>query len=101
MKALLQQALDALEESVDLVKNHCQEYVDLYSKYPTRAARIDGRIAGVKAHEDAIEALRAELAKEEPKPVAWRIWSSKWQEWEYSATPFVADAVPLFTKEQL
>lgn len=72
MKALLQQALDALENSIDIVSNDCQEYVDLYSKYPTRAARIDAKLAGVKAHEDAIEALKQELANDEKaqKPLA-------------------------------
>ncbi len=70
-RELMQQCLDALEDSVDLVSNHCQEYIDLYSKYPTRAARIDGKLAGVKAHKDVIEALKAELEKPEPEPFGY------------------------------
>ncbi len=58
-----QVALDALENSVDLVSNECQEYVNLYGDYPTRAAKIDGMIAGVKDHEDAITQLRAALGE--------------------------------------
>ena len=73
MKKLLQQALDALENSIDIVSNGCQDYIDLYSKYPTRAAKIDAKLAEVKAHEAAIEALRAELDKPEPEPVAWLV----------------------------
>ncbi len=65
-RALAQQCLDALENSVDIVSNDCQDYIDLYSKYPTRAAKIDAKLAEVKAHEDAIEALKQELAKDEP-----------------------------------
>lgn len=70
-RALLQQALDVLEDSVDLVSNHYQEYIDLYSKYPTRAARIDGKLTRMKAHKNVIKALRAELAKPEPEPYGY------------------------------
>lgn len=55
-----QQALGALEESVDLVRN---DYAtDWRHGLPSRKAQLDGMAEAVKAHQDAITALRAALA---------------------------------------
>jgi len=34
------------------------------------------------------------------KPVAYRTWSSKWQEWEYSEGPVSSESEPLYLKEK-
>ena len=54
----MKQAVEALENSVDLVQHEYTDAVELYGKYPTRAAKIDGLLALQKAHEDSITALR-------------------------------------------
>ena len=66
----MKQALEALENSVDLAQNEYAVAVELYDKYPTRAAKIDGLLALQKAHEDSITALRQAIEQaEEAKPV--------------------------------
>jgi hypothetical protein len=73
----IKQAVEALTDSVDLVRNEYQDAVDLYGCYPTRAARINGLLSGLKAHEDAITALRTAIQEAESvKPVAWDIEES-------------------------
>lgn len=92
MKALLQQALDALEK--------CTYDEEGYLLNPD--------------NEDVIEALRAELEKEEPEPVAWRFVDDEDNNHPtYQSKPPTPEAVaylakwkrpawePLFTKEQL
>jgi hypothetical protein len=64
-------ALDALVDSVDVVRSEYETVVELYGKYSTRAARIDGMLQGLKRHEDAIAALQAALAEPSAEPVAW------------------------------
>ena len=63
----MKQALEALEESVDLVRH---EYTtDWRHGMPTRKAQLDGIKRGVEAHEQAITSLRqaiAEAEKQEP-----------------------------------
>ena len=70
----LELALDALTESIDLVRN---DYAtDWRHGLPTRKAQLDGMAETVKAHEAAIEACRAALAAPSVpsgEPVAWRI----------------------------
>jgi len=61
----MKQALEALENSVDLVQNEYAVAVELYGKYPTRAAKIDGLLALQKAHEDSITALRQAIEQAE------------------------------------
>jgi hypothetical protein len=59
-RQLLQQALDALEESVDLVRH---EYsIDWRHGLSTRKAQLEGMKAGLDAHDAAITALRERLA---------------------------------------
>ena len=91
MRALLQQALDALCKSFPTGGRYEEELED--------------------KHRQAIQAIRTELAKPEPEPVAWiyqydegdfyeeaSIDKEKCERW---CVGFEGKAVPLFTKEQL
>jgi hypothetical protein len=57
---LIQQALDALEESVDTVRHEYE--TDWRHKMPTRKAQLAGMKAGLDAHIAAIASLRERLA---------------------------------------
>jgi len=63
---LLQQALDALEESVDLVQ-HAYD-ADWRHGMPTRKMQLDATLSALTAHRAAIDAIRAHLAAQ-PAPV--------------------------------
>jgi hypothetical protein len=65
----MKQALEALENSVDLVQHEYTDAVELYGKYPTRAAKIDGLLALQKAHEDSITALRQAIEVAEKQKI--------------------------------
>jgi len=70
-KEAMKLALEALENSVDLVSHEARNAEELYGKYPSRLARIQGLVAFEVAHEKAITALREALAEQpaqqEPK----------------------------------
>ena len=51
-------ALEALENSVDLVSNDAREAEKMYANVPTRLARVQGLVALEVAHEQAITALQ-------------------------------------------
>lgn len=59
----LKLALEALENSVDLVQHEYEDAVHLYSNYPTRAGKISGLLALLRAHEDSITAIKEALAQ--------------------------------------
>jgi len=61
-------ALEALENSVDLVSHEARNAEELYGKYPSRLARIQGLVAFEVAHEKAITALREALAEQPARP---------------------------------
>jgi hypothetical protein len=66
-RQLLQQALDALENSVDTVQH---EYdADWRHGLPTRKAQLDGMKECLDAHIAAITSLRERLAQPEQEPV--------------------------------
>ena len=67
-KKAMKLALEALENSIDLVSNEAREAEELYGKYPTRLARIQGLVALEVAHEKAITALREALAEQPAQP---------------------------------
>ncbi len=68
-RKVMQQALEALEESVDLVRH---EYTNNWRhEIPSRAGQLESLRQGVEAHEAAIVALRTALAEPQPEPVAW------------------------------
>jgi hypothetical protein len=51
-------ALEALEESVDLVREDYENAKKLYGNYPSRQARLLGMEDGLLKHEAAITALK-------------------------------------------
>jgi hypothetical protein len=63
-KEAMKLALEALENSVDLVSHEARNAEELYGKYPSRLARIQGLVAFEVAHEKAIAALREALAEQ-------------------------------------
>jgi len=69
-KEAMKLALEALENSVDLVSHEARNAEELYGKYPSRLARIQGLVAFEVAHEKAITALREALA-EQPAQRTW------------------------------
>jgi hypothetical protein len=68
----MQQALDALNNSVDLVREDAYNAEKLYGNYPTRQGKVGGLKVLADDHEKAITALRDRLAQPEQGPVAWR-----------------------------
>lgn len=72
-RELLEQALSALDNSVDGVYEEYTEAVQRYANMPSRKARLDRLAAMAKAHLDSSNAIRAALAAPatEPEPVAW------------------------------
>jgi len=65
---LMQQALEALENSVDLVREDAYNAEELYGNYPTRQGKVRGLKALADDHEKAITALRDRLAQPEQEP---------------------------------
>jgi hypothetical protein len=63
--------LEALENSVDLVREDAYETEKLYGNYPTRQARVGGLKVLADDHEKAITALREALAQPQQEPVAF------------------------------
>jgi hypothetical protein len=61
-RQLLQQALDALENSVNLVREDAYQAEKLYGNYPTRQGKVNGLKVLADDHEKAILALRERLA---------------------------------------
>jgi hypothetical protein len=68
---LMQQALDALENSVDLVREDAYQAEKLYGNYPTRQGKVNGLKVLADDHEKAITALNERLAQPEQEPVTW------------------------------
>jgi len=62
-KEAMKLALEALENSVDLVSNEAREAEKMYANVPTRLARVQGLVALEVAHEKAIAALKERLAQ--------------------------------------
>jgi hypothetical protein len=65
IRELMEQALDALENSVDLVREDAYNAEELYGKYPTRQGKVGGLKVLADDHEKAITALRDRLAQPE------------------------------------
>jgi hypothetical protein len=62
-RQLLQQALEALENSVDKVCEDAYQAEKLYGNYPTRQGKVKGLKVLADDHEKAIIALRERLAQ--------------------------------------
>ena len=73
-KEAMKLALEALENSLDLVSHEAREAEKMYANVPTRLARVQGFVALEVAHEKAITTLREALAEQpaQQEPVAWR-----------------------------
>lgn len=67
-KALLQMALNALNNSVDVVQNEHARYAEMYQGYPSRKAQINLYQQDYESHKAAIAAL--ELAITQPLSAA-------------------------------
>jgi hypothetical protein len=67
--AALKLALDALENSVDLVFEAHTEAVRRYGDYPSRKGKIDGLKVLADAHQGAIDAIKAALAQPAQQPI--------------------------------
>ena len=67
-RQLMQQALDALENSVDLVREDAYQAEKLYGNYPTRQGKVNGLKVLADDHEKSIIALRERLAQPEQEP---------------------------------
>jgi hypothetical protein len=63
-KEVMQQALEALENSVDLVREDAYEAEKLYGNYPTRQGKVGGLKVLADDHEKAITALQEALAEQ-------------------------------------
>jgi hypothetical protein len=68
-RELMQQALDALNNSVDLVREDAYNAEELYGNYPTRQRKVGGLKVLADDHEKAITALRDRLAQPEQELV--------------------------------
>jgi hypothetical protein len=62
-RKLLEQALDALTESYDLVYNEYREACEKYNGFPSRQARVDALRRDAEKHHAAIYALEKALAE--------------------------------------
>ena len=69
----LKLALEALDESVDLVREDYENAKKLYSNYPSRQARLLGLEDGLSKHEAAMTAIKQALAAPVQEPVAWTL----------------------------
>ena len=62
-RELMQQALDALNNSIGLVREDAYNAEELYGNYPTRQGKVGGLKVLADDHEKAITALRDKLAQ--------------------------------------
>jgi hypothetical protein len=68
----LRLALEALENSVDLVREDAYNAEELYGNYPARQGKVRGLKVLADDHEKAITAIKAALeAKDEPLQSVW------------------------------
>jgi hypothetical protein len=67
----LKLALEALENSVDLVREDAYNAEKLYGNYPTRQGKVRGLKVLADDHEKAITAIKQALEQPVQEPVAW------------------------------
>ena len=114
-KEAMKLALEALENSVDLVREDAYQAEKLYGNYPARQGKVNGLKVLADDHEKAITALQKALANEaldkmaenarelgldyEPaqqKPVA--VWELFEDGWDSIADPEWMETLPVGTK---
>jgi hypothetical protein len=66
-------ALEALENSVDLVREDAYNAEKLYGNYPSRQGKVRGLKVLADDHEKAITAIKQALEQPVQKPVLWLI----------------------------
>ena len=72
-KEALKLALEALENSIDLVREDAYKAEKLYGNYQTRQGKVNGLKVLADDHEKAITAIEEALAQPaQQEPVAWR-----------------------------
>lgn len=74
----LKLALEALENSVDLVVEDAYNAEQLYGNYPTRQGKVGGLKILADQHKEAITAIKEVLAQPEQEPVAWQTMEAKY-----------------------
>ena len=65
---VLKLALEALENSIDLVREDAYKAEKLYGNYPTRQGKVNGLKVLADDHEKAITAIEEALAQPEQEP---------------------------------
>jgi len=68
----LDKALEALENSVDLVREDAYNAEKLYGNYPSRQGKVGGLKVLADDHEKAITAIKQARSAPVQEPVAWR-----------------------------
>ena len=68
-KEAMKLALEALENSVDLVREDAYQAEKLYGNYPTRQGKVNGLKVLADDHEKAITAMREALAEQPAQPM--------------------------------
>jgi hypothetical protein len=78
-RSAMKLALDALNNSVDLVVEDAYNAEKLYGNYPTRQGKVGGLKVLAENHKEAIKALEEALAgkQEQGEPVAWRTFDGE------------------------
>ncbi len=71
IRGVLKLALEALENSVDLVVEDAYNAEQLYGNYPTRQGKVGGLKILADQHKEAITAIKEALAQPEQEPVAY------------------------------
>ena len=70
-RKVIELALEALENSVDLVVEDAFNAEQLYGNYPTRQGKVGGLKVLAEQHKQAITVIKEALAQPEQEPVAW------------------------------
>ena len=91
-------ALEALENSIDLVSQEARNAEELYGKYPSRQGKVGGLKVLADQHKEALAAVKEALAQPEQKPLAWiSTGPARMFHWTADKPAYGDDWVPLYT----
>ena len=94
----LKLALEALENSIDLVSQEARNAEELYGKYPSRQGKVGGLKVLADQHKEALAAVKEALAQPEQKPLAWiSTGPARMFHWTADKPAYGDDWVPLYT----
>ena len=97
----LKLALEALENSIDLVSQEARNAEELYGKYPSRQGKVGGLKVLADQHKEALAAVKEALAQPEQKPLAWiSTGPARMFHWTADKPAYGDDWVPLYTTPQ-